>query len=119
LLLTFVLVCGNLLAEHLLIDKSNASRTVKKLVQLGLVTVTKASADNRQRIFSLTRKGEQALLLLLDKARKRGYKKCYLETLDRMWRANELYKKNGFELLDKPRGKTGHCSCDRWYSLNL
>ena len=63
--------------------------------------------------------GRRLLLLLMDEARKRGYKKCYLETLDRMWGANELYRKNGFELLKKPLGDTGHCSCDRWYALNL
>jgi putative acetyltransferase len=63
--------------------------------------------------------GRRLLMRLLDEARKRGYKKCYLETLDRMWQANELYRKNGFELLDKPLGKTGHCSCDRWYCLTL
>lgn len=252
------------LTDLLLIDKSNASRTVKKLVQLGLVSASKASSDNRQKFFSLTRNGVQAvrentglankqveqalenlsqpqqqqvilglqlyagalrksrlqagynirliqkrdnpqvarlirevltefqavgegysirdaevddmwgnyreerscyyvishgdqivggggiapltgggkltcelrkmfflptvrglglgrrlLSLLMDEANNRGYKKCYLETLDRMWRANKLYQKNGFELLDKPRGKTGHCSCDRWYMRNL
>jgi putative acetyltransferase len=252
------------LAEELLIDKSNTSRTVKNLVQLGLVKAEKVTADNRQKLFSLTAKGEKAfratngladeqvekalenlseqqqelvtqgmqlyagalrksrlqsnylarliqkqdnaqvarvirevmtefqaigegysigdaevddmygnyrdkrscyyvialdgkvvggggigplagggkitcelrkmfflpatrglglgrrlLLLLMDEAKKRGYKKCYLETLDRMWGANELYRKNGFELLEKAMGKTGHCSCDRWYLLNL
>lgn len=63
--------------------------------------------------------GRRLLIMLLDEARKRGYQKCYIETLDRMWQANELYKKNGFELLDAPQGKTGHCSCDRWYLLDL
>ncbi|MDE0936130.1 MAG: GNAT family N-acetyltransferase [Mariniblastus sp.] len=63
--------------------------------------------------------GRRLLIMLLNDARKHGYKKCYLETLDRMWQANELYKKNGFKLLDGPQGKTGHCSCDRWYLLNL
>ncbi len=63
--------------------------------------------------------GRRLLLLLMDEARKRDYKKCYLETLDRMWRANELYRKNSFQLLDNPIGKTGHSSCDRWYLLSL
>jgi len=63
--------------------------------------------------------GRRLLLLLTDEARKRDYRKCYLETLDRMWRANELYQKNGFRLLEKPIGNTGHRSCDRWYLLNL
>lgn len=63
--------------------------------------------------------GRRLLMLLLDQARRRGYRKCYLETLDRMWQANDLYRKNGFELLEKPLGTTGHCSCDRWYQLTL
>ncbi len=63
--------------------------------------------------------GRRLLRLLLDEARKRGYQRCYLETLDRMWGANELYRKNGFQLLQQPLGKTGHCRCDRWYLLEL
>jgi putative acetyltransferase len=63
--------------------------------------------------------GQRLLWQLLDEARTRDYKKCYLETLDRMWRAKELYQKNGFQLLEKPMGKTGHGSCDRWYLLLL
>jgi putative acetyltransferase len=63
--------------------------------------------------------GRRLLLLLLDEARTRNYKKCYLETLDRMCQANELYQKNGFQLLEKPMGTTGHDSCDRWYRRQL
>ena len=49
------------LVEHLLIDKSNASRTLKQLVELGIVKVEKVSSDNRQKHFRLTAKGEKAL----------------------------------------------------------
>jgi putative acetyltransferase len=63
--------------------------------------------------------GQRLLLRLLDDARTRDYKTCYLETLDRMCQANELYQKNGFQLLGKPMGTTGHDSCDRWYLLHL
>ena len=63
--------------------------------------------------------GQRLLLLLMDEARKRDFKTCYLETVDRMETANQLYRKNGFRQLKKPRGKTGHCRCDRWYSLDL
>ena len=63
--------------------------------------------------------GRRLLTMLLNEARKCGYKKCYIETRDRMWRANEFYKKNGFKLLDSPQGKIGHCRCDRWYLLSL
>ncbi len=49
------------LAEILLLDKSNTSRTVKKLLELGLVRAEKVTADNRQKLFSLTAKGKKAL----------------------------------------------------------
>lgn len=252
------------LAEHLLIDKSNTSRTVKKLVELGLVKTEKVSSDNRQKLFSLTPKGEKVLrstvdlantqvenaldnlsekqqtlaiqgmelyanalrksrlqanhtirliqrrdnaqvarlirevmvefkavgegysivdsevddmygsyrdkrscyyvitldnkvvgcggiaplkggdkftcelrkmfflpqtrgiglgrrllLLLINESRNRGYKACYLETLKRMSRANALYLQSGFQPLEEPLGKTGHCACDCWYLLKL
>lgn len=63
--------------------------------------------------------GRRLLLLLLKRARSLGYDKCYLETKKRMSRANELYRNSGFQLLEKPVGKTGHCSCDSWYLLDL
>ena len=49
------------LAEILLIDKSNTSRTVKKLVEMGLVKSQRTEADSRQKLFSLTAKGQKAL----------------------------------------------------------
>ena len=63
--------------------------------------------------------GRSLLEMLLDEARKRDFKQCYLETLQRMDRAIELYQKNGFKLLERAEGNTGHCGCDRWYLLNL
>ncbi len=63
--------------------------------------------------------GRRLLLLLMEESRKRGYRKCYLETLDRMSQANHLYRESGFELLEKPIGNTGHGSCDRWYLMDL
>ena len=59
--------------------------------------------------------GRKLLELCLDEARQFGYKKCYLETVARMNKANRLYQKAGFELLDAPLGKTGHNSCDSQY----
>jgi putative acetyltransferase len=63
--------------------------------------------------------GQKLLTLLLTEARKRGFKKCYLETLDRMEAANALYRRNGFEAIDGAMGNTGHCSCDSYYLLKL
>ncbi len=70
------------------------------------------------------RTGQRLLVTLIDDARQRGYKKCYLETLDRMWRANALYQKNGFDCwkshLVKPATAVvidGMCwSCDGFFS---
>lgn len=56
------------LAEILLLDKSNTSRTVKKLVELGLIKSKKTEADSRQKLFSLTAKGEKALAKTVDLA---------------------------------------------------
>ena len=63
--------------------------------------------------------GRRLLRILLDEAQSNGYKRCYLETLDRMDRAVHLYTRNGFKPLDGPMGKTGHCSCDCWYLLKF
>ena len=63
--------------------------------------------------------GRRLLAHVLDQARRLGYQKCYIETLDRMERATRLYKNAGFETLNKPLGNTGHGACDRWYVLNL
>jgi putative acetyltransferase len=63
--------------------------------------------------------GSRLLSLLMDEARKRDFKKCYLETLERMWQANQLYKRAGFEPLSKTMGKTGHSSCQLYYAKQL
>ncbi len=63
--------------------------------------------------------GRRLVLECLDAARSLGYQKCYLETVERMQRANILYQKLGFRRLDNALGCTGHSSCDAWYVLNL
>jgi putative acetyltransferase len=55
----------------------------------------------------------------LDTAISYGYEKCYLETLDEMLPAQNLYKKVGFEYLCKPLGNTGHTTCPVWMIKNL
>lgn len=49
------------LAAILLINKSNTSRTVKRLVELGLVKTEKTEDDNRKKMFSLTTGGQSVL----------------------------------------------------------
>jgi len=63
--------------------------------------------------------GRKMLEMILAKAEADGYTHCYLETLDRMQKANQLYQKAGFVPLLAPMGNTGHCSCDRYYLREL
>ena len=57
--------------------------------------------------------------LLINDARKLGFNKIYIETLQQMEAANGLYKSLGFQKIDGPLGNTGHCGCDTHYLLEL
>ena len=63
--------------------------------------------------------GKRLLKKCLEAAIERGYKQCYLETLERMWQANKLYEKMGFKPLTCQMGATGHNACDRFLVLDL
>lgn len=55
--------------------------------------------------------GLKMMTRCLDFAKSAGYQHCYLETMPDMDDARKLYKKVGFEFIDKPMGDTGHYSC--------
>lgn len=55
----------------------------------------------------------------LQEAKKAGFNKCYIETMDFMQAANALYKKSGFRQLEKPMGNTGHTWTKCWYIKEL
>ena len=65
--------------------------------------------------------GVGALLIekLINWAKARGYQYCYLETLPNMIQAHRLYEKQGFQLLNEPRGNTGHHQCGVYYGRPL
>jgi len=63
--------------------------------------------------------GFQLIQKCVDKATELGYEKCYLETLPEMLAAQHLYKKAGFDYIDKPLGNTGHTTCPIWMLKNL
>jgi putative acetyltransferase len=63
--------------------------------------------------------GSRLLNYCLEQARELGYKTCYLETLEHMTHARHLYRKHGFEALDKPLGTTGHSACNAWMAKTL
>lgn len=58
--------------------------------------------------------GTKMMTMCLVKAKEYGFEKCYLETMPYMDDARKLYKKVGFEMLEKPLGNTGHFSCNVW-----
>lgn len=63
--------------------------------------------------------GFKMITKCIEQATEFGYEKCYLETLPEMLNAQKLYKKVGFEYLDKPLGNTGHTTCPVWMIKEL
>jgi len=63
--------------------------------------------------------GTRLLKILLNTARDAGYTSCYLETMDNMSQARQLYLKHGFKLIESPLGNTGHGSCNRFMAMDL
>jgi putative acetyltransferase len=63
--------------------------------------------------------GQMLLDRCLDAAREAGFRRCYLETLQRMEQARRLYERNGFRPLCSAQGRTGHTTCDTWYAREL
>jgi len=63
--------------------------------------------------------GKQMVSLLIKTAKSLDYDKMYLETVERMKKANRLYQFMGFSKLSNNAGDTGHCACDTYYEINL
>ncbi|MGV3461080.1 MAG: GNAT family N-acetyltransferase [Flavobacterium sp.] len=63
--------------------------------------------------------GEAMISQCLAEARKLGFRRCYLETMPYMEKAQRLYLKCGFRYLDAPMGDTGHTECPVWMVLDL
>lgn len=63
--------------------------------------------------------GKKLLDVCLDFAIKAGYEQCYLETFSTMDDALNLYRKNGFQIIPKPIGNTGHRACNTWLLKDL
>ena len=63
--------------------------------------------------------GTKMIAKCLEYAKDFGFEACYLETMPYMDAARALYAKNGFEIIDKPLGNTGHYSCTVYMLKNL
>jgi len=63
--------------------------------------------------------GDRLIRRAQDKARSLGYRKIYLETMPYMTAAQNLYRRHGFQYLDRPRGHTGHVACTVWMEKEI
>ena len=55
--------------------------------------------------------GMEMITKCLEFGREQNFEKCYIETLPYMENARRLYNKNGFKVIEKPMGDTGHYNC--------
>jgi putative acetyltransferase len=58
--------------------------------------------------------GRKLISLCLEKAREKGYRNVYLETLPELKQAVKVYEKFGFTHIPNPLGNTGHFGCNVW-----
>jgi putative acetyltransferase len=63
--------------------------------------------------------GRALLRCCLQAAGELGYRRCYIETLTGMDRAQALYLAAGFEPIPERLGATGHFGCDLFYLYTL
>lgn len=92
----------------------------------GIAPLKEASSDvcELQKMYFLSSArgkgwGAQMIETCLHKAKEMGYKRCYLETLPTMEKAQKLYLKLGFTYLSEPMGYTGHSACPVWMLKEL
>ncbi|MBQ0001253.1 MAG: GNAT family N-acetyltransferase [Clostridiales bacterium] len=50
---------------------------------------------------------------------KKYYSRCYLETMDNMYRAQKFYEKKGFYRTSETIGSTGHDGCQSHYIIDF
>jgi putative acetyltransferase len=63
--------------------------------------------------------GARLLRHCLERAGRRGFRRCYLETMAHMLEARSLYERHGFVRVENPMGATGHCWCNTFYARAL
>ena len=63
--------------------------------------------------------GNKLMDLCLKKAQEHGFKKMYIETLERMTAAGQLYEKYKFQKIQSNLGNTGHSKCDAYYVKDI
>ncbi len=58
--------------------------------------------------------GKELMMKSEQSARELGYDSIYIESLPAFNQAVSIYQKNGYSLLEKPLGNSGHFGCDIW-----
>jgi putative acetyltransferase len=56
--------------------------------------------------------GKELMLRSIEFAKNHGYDSLYLETMDELSNAIQLYNNLGFKTIDGPLGETGHFACE-------
>ncbi len=101
-----------------------SAKTIVAVAGYAPLTGGDANTCELRKMYALSpARGRGAGRLLIDAclagAREAGFTRIYLETVNAMTQAAELYRKHGFEDLDAPLGGTGHTGCDRWMARAL
>lgn len=63
--------------------------------------------------------GLQIMELSTTFAKDQGMQKIYIESLPHYAKAVSMYEKQGFNMLDKPLGQSGHTTCNIWMIKEL
>ena len=63
--------------------------------------------------------GKKMIKICLSEAINFSYEKCYIETMNNMNSAQNLYLSQGFKYINQPLGNTGHTSCPVWMLKEL
>ena len=63
--------------------------------------------------------GKTLLQKCIDEAKRKGYRKMYLESMPELKIAIPMYEKFGFTFLKGPKGNSGHTGCDVWMMKEL
>jgi putative acetyltransferase len=63
--------------------------------------------------------GRELMRRSMESARDFGYKQLYLESLPVYSKAVGIYEKQGFRMLDKAMGNSGHTTCNIWMIRDL
>jgi len=63
--------------------------------------------------------GKKLMEMCTMKAQSLGYSEIYLESMPELNNAVGLYEKQGYKVLEKPLGNSGHFACDLWMVKEL